>query len=454
MNLLHMLADKLRGHSAANGAKAEPLASAPWATQHTPEALPTLTVAPPTAAAPEADNLTMEQALTMFTKVREMLGEDTDTSLAIPCQALLQQLPPHLRGAAWNANAFPKTLLDVPRDAVLDQLKKGQIQFELRDFLPILPPDWVKAEPATLVNLDLALVVEAIPAQWFQAALPTTQTADGVKHIPDYFKPATPVARPTAPPPPPASALPVAEAAPVGGTPSAPPPKLAAPPRVLRPGEWDGVEIGPDAGANVVDINHADLQALLKLPGIGPLRAEAILTYRQQHEKFRTIFELAEVPGVGRKLFKQVTGLTLRRRDRHDTLCRLLGLEKTDRPTLTQLAAQLCTLGPVTGCVFSNREGMPLAIAGLTPDEAAPYAAIVPQLFRRARRYLTALDPQPVQTLVLPFGAKPAVLVQGCEFCLILTFPPGASLDPLLQRLADLAGELDWLQSPRALVAP
>lgn len=450
MNLLHLLTDKLRGRVTASSPKAPPLADGPVAAQSAAAGQPAPTGLPPTAAAPEAGNLTMEQALTMFSKVREMLGEDTDTSLTIPCQAVLQALPPHLRGTAWNAHTFPDTRLDVPRDDVLEQLKKGQIQFPLRDFLPLLPPDWVKAEPAALVNLDLAMVVEAIPAQWFQSALPTAQSADGVKHIPDYFKPAAPIARPAAAL---APVLPLPEAAPVSSAPPATPPQPVAPPRVLRPGEWNGVEIGPDAGAHVVDINHADLQALLKLPGIGPLRAEAVLKYRQAHEKFQSIFELAEVPGIGRKMFKQVTGLTLRRRDRHDTLCRLLELDKAARPTLAQLAGHLCTWAPITGCVFSNREGMPLASAGLTEAEAAPFAAIVPQLFRRARRYLRALDPQAVQTLVLPCGAKPAVLVQGREFCLILTLPPGAPLDPLLQRLNGLADELDWLQSQRAIVA-
>ena len=129
-------------------------------------------------------------------------------------------------------------------------------------------------------------------------------------------------------------------------------------------------------------------------------------------------------------------------------------LEKTVRPTLAQLAGQLCALAPVTGCVFSNREGMPLASAGLTEAEAAPYAAIVPQFFRRARRYLKTLDPQPLHTLVLPLGEKPVVLVQAREFFLILAIPPNAALDPLLLRLAGLARELDWLQCRRAIVAP
>lgn len=432
MNILELLTKKLRHSDSASSPKA--LAATTPETPTVAPPNPTKTKEPPPSAA-----LTMEQAVNMFTKIQEMLTDDQETLLAIPCKALLQPLPAPLRGLAWNPHTFPDMKLDVPRDAVLEQLKKGQIKFPLRDFLPALPKDWVKADPDAIVSLDLALVVEAIPPQWFNAAKPAAHAADAVKHIPDYFKPAAaPAAAPHA-------TLPPAVVAAAAGP--------AAPLRALREGEWSGVETGSDAGAHVMDLNHADLKALLKLPGIGQLRAEAILKYRQDHGRFQTIFELAEVPGIGRKLFRQITGLTLRHRDRHEILCNLLGLEKTARPTLAQLAGHLCALPSVIGCVFSDHEGMPLTTAGLTEAEAAPLAAIVPHFFRRARRYLKTLDPQPLHTLVLPLGEKPVILMQAREFFLILVTPPGAALDPVLQRIAGIARELDWLLGQRAMVA-
>ena len=445
MNILELLSRKLRASTAAE----PPKTPAPPLKIEAQKAAPTAATPAPTAAI-ESSSLTMEQAVNMFTQIQEMLSEEKDTLLSIPCKALLQNLPVELRGAAWQAHSFPDLLIDVPRDSVLEQLKKGQIRFPLGDFLAALPKDWVKAEPAATVNLDLAMVVEAIPPQWFSAAKPAAHAADSVKHIPDYFKPAAPIA-PAKPAPAPAKPEKAAEEAPAAIAP-APKPAPTAPPHVLREGEWNGVEIGPDAGADVVDLNRADLKALLKLPGIGQLRAEAILKYRQEHERFQSIFDLAEVPGIGRKLFKEVTGLTMRRRDRHEILCTLLNQEKTARPTLAQLAELLCTLPSVTGCVFTNREGMPLSTAGLTADEAAPFAAIVPQFFRRTHRYLKTLDPQPLPILVLPLGEKPLILVQAREFFLILTTPKGNALDPLLQRLAAIVRELDWLLGRRAMV--
>ena len=52
------------------------------------------------------------------------------------------------------------------------------------------------------------------------------------------------------------------------------------------------------AGA-AVDLNRASQAELESLPGIGPAKAEAILSYRKQHGPFRRIEDLQRVPGFG-----------------------------------------------------------------------------------------------------------------------------------------------------------
>lgn len=59
---------------------------------------------------------------------------------------------------------------------------------------------------------------------------------------------------------------------------------------------------GPGAGASVVDLNAADVAALDALPGIGPVLAERIVTWRTEHGRFTSVDELAEVPGIGPSL--------------------------------------------------------------------------------------------------------------------------------------------------------
>lgn len=50
-----------------------------------------------------------------------------------------------------------------------------------------------------------------------------------------------------------------------------------------------------------VDINQADATQLATLKGIGPKKAEAIITYRTAHGGFKTVAELASVKGIGLK---------------------------------------------------------------------------------------------------------------------------------------------------------
>lgn len=49
-----------------------------------------------------------------------------------------------------------------------------------------------------------------------------------------------------------------------------------------------------------IDLNHADITALTgSFKGIGKKRAEAIITYRESHQGFKSIEELSEVKGIG-----------------------------------------------------------------------------------------------------------------------------------------------------------
>ena len=63
--------------------------------------------------------------------------------------------------------------------------------------------------------------------------------------------------------------------------------------------------VGPAAPASaaaagqVINLNTATAEQLDSLPGVGPATAEAILDYRTQHGRFRSVAELLEVRGIG-----------------------------------------------------------------------------------------------------------------------------------------------------------
>lgn len=48
-----------------------------------------------------------------------------------------------------------------------------------------------------------------------------------------------------------------------------------------------------------IDLNRAPLGDLLALPGIGRVRAEAIILHRVRHGPFKRVEDLREVDGIG-----------------------------------------------------------------------------------------------------------------------------------------------------------
>ena len=76
-------------------------------------------------------------------------------------------------------------------------------------------------------------------------------------------------------------------------------------------GALDGGVGPPDQGPPSVEqdgrinINEAGPEELVKLPGIGPTRAKAIIAERKKR-RFRRIEDIIRVPGIGRKTFGRI----------------------------------------------------------------------------------------------------------------------------------------------------
>ncbi len=55
-----------------------------------------------------------------------------------------------------------------------------------------------------------------------------------------------------------------------------------------------------------IDINRADKNALMTLPGIGEAKAEAILAYREANGRFLSVEELKNISGIKDGIFDQI----------------------------------------------------------------------------------------------------------------------------------------------------
>jgi competence protein ComEA len=66
---------------------------------------------------------------------------------------------------------------------------------------------------------------------------------------------------------------------------------------------------GAGAPAGPVHLNSATLEQLDGLPGVGPVTAQKILGYRQQHGAFGSVDELDAIPGIGPARLATLRGL-------------------------------------------------------------------------------------------------------------------------------------------------
>jgi competence protein ComEA len=60
------------------------------------------------------------------------------------------------------------------------------------------------------------------------------------------------------------------------------------------------------SAAAAVNINTGDVGELTSLPGIGPVKAEAIIKYRKENGLFKDIDELDKVYGIGKKTIARI----------------------------------------------------------------------------------------------------------------------------------------------------
>jgi competence protein ComEA len=55
---------------------------------------------------------------------------------------------------------------------------------------------------------------------------------------------------------------------------------------------------------NLININTAGVEKLVKLPRVGPKIAQRIIDYREKNGKFKKLEDLMKVSGIGEKTFK------------------------------------------------------------------------------------------------------------------------------------------------------
>ncbi|MBR6004270.1 MAG: helix-hairpin-helix domain-containing protein [Lachnospiraceae bacterium] len=76
---------------------------------------------------------------------------------------------------------------------------------------------------------------------------------------------------------------------------------------VIKPASAENGSETPGIGADgKVNINAADSNVLVTIPGIGPSRAKDIISYREKNGGFQKIEDIMNIPGIKEKTFESI----------------------------------------------------------------------------------------------------------------------------------------------------
>jgi competence protein ComEA len=67
-------------------------------------------------------------------------------------------------------------------------------------------------------------------------------------------------------------------------------------------------ETSPSPSGGGIDLNRASASELESLPGVGPVLAGRIVTFRDEHGRFSEVEDLLDVPGIGEAKLDQMRG--------------------------------------------------------------------------------------------------------------------------------------------------
>jgi len=311
-------------------------------------------------------------------------------------------------------------------------------------------PPQVPMEDA--VKAAESLVVGPAAGSAPESAKPQTATA-----------PATPPVVSALPEPPAVQPPPVI---PVVQAPAPPPvPAPVATPAVKKPvvprkkkGVPEGMEDSTEDAALAdklggVNINTASVEQLMTIDGMTNHVAEKIMEFRATRGAFKSVFDLCEVPGIGKTRFRKITGITWNRRRIHRIwkLALLLDMPVADAARLQAVAQALAVAGDTLGCILSDGDGLVLAESKIG-QEAERIGAVVPRLVQQAADNLKAAGFESSGAITLSAGDK-TFAVAGCGriFVTCVCKKHGMKKRQLVL-LEKTAVELGWLLSHRGYV--
>ena len=420
-----------------------------------------------------------------------------ETSVELPLENVLNLLPHHY--VTENRGDLSNKTVSLGIADLHDQLRKGKVSMSVRDIASYVPASLVQSEAfddPTIVNLPLAAVVAAIdPAELKTGDKRKVRKYD-ITNISDPFKkiegvpleaPAEAPAQAETPPAPekPAAAATADKAVTETERPVEAEPETAALTKeaepeeiehIIEPARPESIEMEPpvvktlptpvkpipppvpdqapspvEEEASVfeplygVNLNTADSQQLMSIGGISVSVASRIIKYRDSHGPFDNIFALCNVPGLGRKTFRKLTGMSYSRTKRHRAgrLVRLLGIPWLKVAHLPTVAEGLSHIKGIFGCVFSDQDGLVIAECH-AGDFAEAVAAVAREIMEQMRRNMDLIEVPAPTSVSISIKDQLLTVVQSGDIYMTVIHDSHRITGAQLNMIQTVARELAW----------
>ena len=86
-------------------------------------------------------------------------------------------------------------------------------------------------------------------------------------------------------------------------------PSQAVPDQPMKVQATPGPASVPAKAPSKIDLNRASVDELTMLPGVGPVLAQRMVEWRKAHGRYRSVDDLQEVKGIGKKRMEQLRPL-------------------------------------------------------------------------------------------------------------------------------------------------
>lgn len=203
--------------------------------------------------------------------------------------------------------------------------------------------------------------------------------------------------------------------------------------------------VADDAGF-LVNLNRCSREDLRKFKGVGPALAERIIEFRTTHGPFKSLKDLRQVPGIGRKTFRALAGSEPR-----ELNC-LLGVTHNEELTLQEIVRLTNALPGVGGCILAMADGV--FLTGQLPShlDCNTVSVFAPQLFKKVSRYVRELKVGRVSRFTIFTDQQPVSIFQAGDVYLIVVHQAHRYSKALLRRCERISQEIARLCRQRATV--